>query len=417
MRIVSLFSALIIISCAMSSCSEITPKETALSENAQITIYLERNTFSESFSEICSEYSKNDPSVTFDIQYADSGANYIASLKAAFNNENQPVIFSVGGTADINETQNIFHDLSETEIAPLERHGLVDNANKNNKIKAVPFGVKGTGIICNTSLLRSIGIDTNEIQDFKSLKQAAAQIKNTAAQKSYEQTQLKFPFGPFDETAVNSIAELMLTNAYGSAIDLYDSSEIKIDDLKYTEQFISFIAENSAPSEKDRIESFSRGECAMIIGSSDDWRKITNENIEATMIPLAVKGFKQNAIMIQPNCYLAINKNSDGNQIKAAEKFLKYLLISHSAKVYEAGYMHMISPYEGSERVSPADPLSKSVKAYINSGNVVVSSGSGVPRMFYGDKLYSAFYKYAYNKSDKKEFEKSLDEIFKITKI
>lgn len=368
-------------------------------EQVELDIFQFKVEIAKELKEAVETYEENNSNVKINLETVGGGDDYGAALRAKFASGWEPAIFNVGGPQDVEDWMHKLEDLSDEPWVELALPGVLDGVISDGGIYGMPYNMEGYGFIYNNRIFEAAGIDASSIQDFDSLEKAVKELdqKIKAGDLKDEFPQLEAVFElPAKEKWVTGLhtSNVFLGQEFESSIDAYNSDTVE---FKYGEQFKQIIdlqANYSSSSEKkeqltsvDYATQVDQGlaiERVAII-QQGNWIYPEVESIDPEVaenlgiLPIPVKGAKEDCIPVGVPMYWAINKDQDDAVKDAAKDFINWLYTSDEGKNFVVNKFHFIPPLSGYEDVRPEDALGAAVLEYSESDKVIPWVFMGYP--------------------------------------
>lgn len=348
--------------------------------------------------DIIALYEKENPDVKINLETVGGGDDYEAALRAKMQGD-EPTIFNVGGPQALQIWKNKVDDLSLEPWVPHAAKGVLDGVTMDGKVYGLPFNVEGYGFIYNKDIFKDAGIDMSQVEGFDSLKAALTQLKQKidsgALKEKYPHLEAVFSF-PAKEKWVGGqhTLNVILANDYKSSLDTFKAKTLRIRYADPYKLLIDLEADFSPYAQnKERLNAVDYAtqiggglaieRVAMVQQGNWIYGEVMNvdKNVmdKLAMIPIPVKGGIEDSIPVGVPQYWAVNKDVSEAKRKAAKKFLNWLYQSDEGKKLVVEKLLFIPPFTNYEGLSPADPLGKTIKKYVDEGKILPWVFSGFP--------------------------------------
>lgn len=399
-RIISLFTALCLITVCFTACSNNSGNSaTGDNSDGQVTVrFLNfKPEVAQIYDKIAAAYEK-ETGVKLTVETAASG-NYEQTLAAKMGTKEAPVLFQINGPKGYANWKDYCADLSGTK---LYEH-LTDKSlavTNNGKVYGIPYVVEGYGIIYNSAVTDKYFALPEKATEYKSMDE----IKSFAAlkavvedmQKNAEKLGIE---GVFAVTSLKTgedwrwqthLANIPVYYEFkDNNIDL-TSDETKTVAFKYAENFkniFDLYINNSTTDKKtlgskivdESMAEFALEKCAMVQNGNWAWaqikavsgNKVKAENIKYLPIYMGIDGEEKQGLCIGTENFFAINSKASQEEQQAAADFMYWLFSSETGKDYVINQLEMIAPFDTfSEDERPEDPLALEVVKWMNNGDV-----------------------------------------------
>lgn len=399
-RIISLFTALCLITVCFTACSNNSGNSaTGDNSDGQVTVrFLNfKPEVAQIYDKIAAAYEK-ETGVKLIVETAASG-NYEQTLAAKMGTKEAPVLFQINGPKGYANWKDYCADLSGTK---LYEH-LTDKSlavTNNGKVYGIPYVVEGYGIIYNSAVTDKYFALPEKATEYKSMDE----IKSFAAlkavvedmQKNAEKLGIE---GVFAVTSLKTgedwrwqthLANIPVYYEFkDNNIDL-TSDETKTVAFKYAENFkniFDLYINNSTTDKKtlgskivdESMAEFALEKCAMVQNGNWAWaqikavsgNKVKAENIKYLPIYMGIDEEEKQGLCIGTENFFAINSKASQEEQQAAADFMYWLFSSETGKDYVINQLEMIAPFDTfSEDERPEDPLALEVVKWMNNGDV-----------------------------------------------
>lgn len=360
------------------------------------------------------EYENENKNVKINIQTVGGGNDYGAALKAKVQSGEEPTIFNIGGPQDVKDWQARVTDLSGESWVKDCVDGVLGGVTEDNKVYGMPMSIEGYGFVYNKEIFKTAGIDVNAIKDYASLESAVktldSKIKSGALKSKYPKLEAVFEM-PAKETWVTGLhaSNAALSPEFGSATNAYKAKKV---DFKYKDGLKNIIdleanySPNAASKGKlnavDYATQVGQGiaiqRVAMIQQGNwiiNDVKKV-DEKVASNLgiIPIPIKGAKEDVIPVGVPMYWAVNGKASKDQQDAAKKFLSWLYTSDKGKDIIANKFSFIGPLKSYNNMQPKDSLGQDIQKYVKAGKTIQWVFMGYPSGWGQDVLGKEIQKY-----------------------
>lgn len=379
-----------------SNASESAPAKT---ETVEVDVFQFKVEIAKELEAAAREYEKNHPNVKINIQTVGGGDDYGAALRAKFQSGSEPDIYNVGGPQDVKDWMEKLEDLSDQPWVDLALDGILSGATVDGKVYALPFNIEGYGFVYNKAIFEDAGIDASKIVDFASLENAVkaldAKIKSGELKDKYPLLEAVFEYAA-KETWVTGLhtSNTVLSQEFASSLDSFGADKVEFkyaDALKaiidlqanYSDHADSKAKLNAVDYSTQVDEGIAIERVAIIqqgnwvFGGVNDIDENVAKNLD--ILPMPVKGAKEDSIPVGVPMHWAVNKDSNDADKEAAKDFLNWLYTSDTGKDYVVNKLFFIPPLKGYEGLEPKDPLGMAVKRYANEGRTMPWVFMGYP--------------------------------------
>lgn len=365
---------------------------------AKIDIFQNKSEFAAELEVAAQQYMDENPDVTIHIETV-QGSEYNTSLKAKFLNDDQPEIFG-GGMANILEDyKDYVEDLSGEPWVEHIREEYREYVTFDGKVLGLPLSVEGYGLVYNTEIFETAGIDASKLTTYDAIDEAFADLQDQIDSgkladqypvlEAVEEYAAKETFIPgIHMTNVALQAELE------SAQGAYNAQEIE---FTYADAFKDLVElETKYTPAKENLSLLNSVDYSSEIGGGlgieriavvqqGNWIAPEMENVapeiadKLDILPIPLKGVVEDSIATGVSFNWCVNKTSSDVDKQAAKDFLNWLFQSEDGKrivVEELGCIPAFDNYDGLEQ---NNALSQAVVRYIEEGKTMPWVFSGYP--------------------------------------
>lgn len=368
-------------------------------EQVELDIFQFKVEIAKELDEAARAYEKEHSNVKINIQTVGGGEDYGAALRAKFQSGSEPDIYNIGGPQDVQDWLSKLEDLSDQPWVFDAVSGVLSGVTIDNKVYGLPFNIEGYGFIYNKAIFEAAGIDAAKITDFASLEAAVkeldSKIKSGALKDKFPLLEAVFDYAA-KETWVTGLhtSNAVLNQEFGSSIDAFNAKTIEFKHGDALKAIVDLQADyspfakskgklNAVTYSRQVAEGLSTERVAVI--QQGNW--IFNEvngideavanNLD--ILPMPVKGVKEDSIPVGVPMYWSVNKNSKDSEKAAAKDFLNWLYTSDKGKDYIVNRFFFIPPLKGYDGFEPKDSLGKAVKRYADQGKTMTWVFMGYP--------------------------------------
>lgn len=365
-------------------------------EQVTINLYQNKSEIAAQLQEAADKYTKENPNVTINVESI-QGNDYNTNLKAKLISDDSVDIYALGD--NITNMTDYVEDLSNEPWIKNAVEGSLKDVTLDGKVYGIPASVEGYGLVYNKEIFEAAGIDVSELTSYEAIDKAFANL-----QEQIDAGKLKEKFPQLEAVEEYAAKEswipglhtlnVPLACEYTSATELRNSSELG---LKYADSLEALLdLETKYTTSKDDLSKLNAVDYSSQIGGGlaiervavvqqGNWigpelRSIDEEIANKMgMLPIPIKGVKEDCIPTGISIYWCINSQSDSKVKEASKDFLKWLFQSDEGKeivVKEFGFVPAFSNYDD---IEITDPLSKEVKKYIDAGKTMPWVMGGFP--------------------------------------
>lgn len=375
------------------------PAPTQAAEKVELDIFQFKVEIAQQLDEAARAYEAEHPNVKVNIQTVGGGEDYGAALRAKFQSGSEPDIYNIGGPQDVQDWMSKLEDLSDQPWVPDAVSGVLSGVTVDGKIYGLPFAIEGYGFIYNKAIFEAAGIDASKIADYASLEAAVkdldGKIKSGALKDKFPALEAVFDY-PAKETWVTGLhtSNAVLNQEFGSSIDAFNAKSVEFkygDALKALVDLQSDYSPFAKSKGKLNAVTYSRQvdeglateRVAMIQQGNWIYGGVSGVDEEVAknldILPMPVKGVKEDCIPVGVPMYWSINKNSKDADKAAAKDFLNWLYTSDKGKDFVVNKFFFIPPFKGYDGFEPKDSLGQAVKRYADQGKTMTWVFMGYP--------------------------------------
>ncbi|KAJ52384.1 raffinose/stachyose/melibiose transport system substrate-binding protein [Clostridium tetanomorphum] len=368
-------------------------------DKTEVNIFQFKVEVAKELKEAAAEYMKEKPDIKINIETVGGGDDYGAALKAKFQSGKEPTVFNVGGPQDVKDWEAKLEDLTREPWVEKVLPGMIDGVTMDKKIYGLPYNVEGYGLIYNKKIFEAAGIDGSKINSYAKLEEAVktldAKIKSGELKKAFPKLEAVFEF-PAKEKWVTGLhtSNTAIGQEFKNSVEAYKSKTLE---FKYADGYQKLVdlqanySPNGKSKEKlnaidystqvdqgisiERVAIIQQGN--WIYGSVKAVDEKVANNLD--ILPMAIKGGKEDCIPVGVPMYWAINKDQSDKAKTAAKDFLNWLYTSDKGKDYVANKFFFIPALKGYENYKPEDSLRKAIQRYMDAEKTTTWVFMGYP--------------------------------------
>ncbi|AWB44822.1 ABC transporter substrate-binding protein [Paenibacillus sp. CAA11] len=374
--VLSLVCLLMVMGCSTSPGTEQTTRITFLNSKTEIKAQME---------EMAKQYNQAHPGVTLEIITAPEGTSAYQKLMSMYGSGSAATL-SMLDPGDAQQFLDKAVDLSQEKWVDETIDNGLDAVKKNESMVGFPFAVEGYGLIYNKKVLdKAVGgsFDPSSVKSRSSLNLLMNQIKETGVEPVM--------LSPMDW----SLGSHLLTVSYavqpggGSKFvkDMQNSSiEMSRNDvMNGWVQTLDLLKENNinknspmSSTLEDGAKALGEGKVGLWFMGNWAWDVIKSNdkaNGEYGFLPLPLNDDTEDPInakiTVGVTKYILIDSTTTTpKQQEEAKKFLDWLVFDKSGQEFLVNQTNTIPAFKNIA-LEPADPLGKSIKAYISAGKTL----------------------------------------------
>lgn len=413
---VAVSSMMITSALALAGCSSKSQETSAVANKDAVTLnmFQFKVEMAKELEEAAKTYSADHPNVKINIQTVGGGEDYGAALRAKIQSGDEPAIFNIGGPQDVKDWQSRLVDLTGESWVKQAVDGVLPGVTVDNKVYGLPFAVEGYGFVYNKGIFEAAGIDAKGIKDYASLESAVktldAKIKSGELKNKYPKLEAVFEM-PAKEKWVTGLhaSNAVLSQEFKSSLDAFAAKKV---DFKYSDGLKALfdLQANYSPSASSKAK-LNAVDYATQVGQGiaiervaiiqqGNWIfndvKKTDEKVANNLdiLPMPVKGGKEDSIPVGVPMYWAVNNKVSKEQQAAAKDFLNWLYTSDKGKDFVVNKFFFIPALKGYEKFQPKDALGAAVNRYVQEGKTLPWVFMGYPTGWGMDVLGTEVQKY-----------------------
>lgn len=384
-----------------------------------LTIFNSKSEIQAQFEEMVAEYSEA-TGVDVEVYYSN---DTVAAHLATKYSSNDPYTISMVDAKDV-------YALAEEHAADLSDQDWVKNTeyaiSVNDKVVGFPVCIEARGLMYNADAIEKITGEEFDPADYATVDAFKELLKKLS------DGGMKAPTGIMKEDW--SLAGHFLSTVYEEQSDvdafieaLYEGSadlannEKWNNKLDYFDEMIkyNYAADSPVAAEREISEQkLAEGEIAFMFGGNWDWSMINaydySENMGMMPIPQNTSDGANEKLIGGGSKYFFIDSsdNTSDEQRQAAKDFLNWLVFEADGNSFLTEDCALVPAYSNIDAAG-LDPLSLSVKAYADAGNLLAGYN------YLPDDHYSicgaAFQKYLAGQIDRDELAKEVEKYWSST--
>lgn len=376
----------LLVGCSSKSEQATGNNQSSSSKEIKITFLNSKGEIQSQMEEAAEAFTKDNPNIKVEVIAAPAGSSPFEKVTSMYASGNAPSLAMLD-PGDISKFNDKFLDLSgEKWVADAVNKSLDVVKTNDGKVMAFPLTVEGAGIIYNKNILDKAGVDPKNIKTTKDLEDAFNKVK--------AQGITPVAVSPMDW----SLAGHLLPIAYATQSN--DSKEINkfLDDLKagkvdllQNKQFngvldtLDLLKKNNIDSKDPLAGTYENdqqyigsGKVAFWFMGNWAWPQIKDfagDNTNFGFIPVPVSNnagdYGNSGIPVGVTKFIGVDKvNNSEEQQQAAKKFLEWLVYNDNGQDILVNKANVVPAFKNIT-LEPKDPLGKSIKSYIESGNTI----------------------------------------------
>lgn len=347
--------------------------------DVSITILNSKSEVQTQFEEMAEAYSEK-TGVEVEVYCADTDTTVASQLSTKYAS-NDPYTISMVDAKDV-------YSLADDYATDLSSEEWVGHTNLaisvSDKVVGFPFCVEARGIIYNADAIEKVTGEKFDpasvatLDEFKALldKLVAGGMKQPTgilseywslgahyAAEVYEQQEDP---ESFVSSLLDGSADLDTNDKFNQLIDTFD-----------TLKAYNYAKDNAAAAERETSEMMiAQGDIAFMFGGNWDWSEINqydfSENMGIMPVPENTTDGTNQKLVGGGSKYMFIDSsdNTTDEQRQAAKDFLNWLVSDKDGNTFLTADCALVPAFDNID-ASALDPLSASVKAYADAGNLI----------------------------------------------
>lgn len=385
------------------------------SEETELEFFNQKPEISRQLEELAAAYSEENEDIKITVTTIGSGEG-AAGLQAKFTSGNPPDIMMLGGTSEIDRYSDTLADVSDLEVTDTVMEDLLEGAQIDDSLLAVPMNVEGFGWMYNKEIFAEAGVDPEAIESFADFKEA---VETIDAQKDDLGIKEVFAFSGAEDYITNQFSAHFTSPEFDhSILEAYEATELNWeygDRMKeYTDLFNEYnvqpiLGVNYSQSVE---ELFVNDQVAMV--HQGNWivptlNEINSDFVEENLgiLPVFVQEGAPGRIVAGAPWYIGINSDTDEEAQEFARDFVDWMYLSDEGQDILINDMQIIPPQEGYDVESITDPVSQVIYQELLDGNTSAMAHNQYPDGWFQLVLFPEFQRYLDGYSTWEEFEQN----------
>lgn len=390
--------------------SESTAKDAG--EPVEIVLYQFKLEIAKQLDAAAEKYMEQNPNVIIHVE--SNGDGYATTLQAKMQSGQEPTIFNVQGPSDVSDWMFKLEDMSDQPWISEAADGTLEDISVDGKVYGLPCAVEGYGFVYNKEIFADAGIDAEQIKDFASLEKAVteldAKIQSGELKEKYPDLEAVFEY-PAKETWLTGqhTTNIALSPELGSSLNAYNAKEIE---FKYQDQLKAIVdlqsSYTAAADNKEKLNAVDNTTSVengiaierVAMAQQGNWIYPSVASIDKAVadklgiLPMPVKGVKEDSIPVGVPMYWVVNKDADEDQKAAAKDFMNWLYQSEEGKEIIVNEFNFIPPFVNYGDLKAQDSLSIAVQEYSSNGKTIPWVFNGYPNGWSMDVMGTQIQKY-----------------------
>ena len=432
-KILSLVLSAILATSILAGCGTKDNKEgengQGSSKEVNITFLNSKGEIQAQMEEAAKAFTKDNPGINVEVIAAPAGGSPFEKVTSMYASGNAPSL-SMLDPGDIAKFNDKFLDLTgEKWVADAADKSLDVVKTSDGKVMAFPVTVEGAGIIYNKDVLDKAGVDPLAIKTTKDLEAAFAKVKDQGveplaiAPMDWSLAGHLLPIAYATQSNNSEEVTKFLEGLKAGTVDLSKNAQFNglIDTLDVMKKNNIDIQDPLAATYENDQQYIGTGKVAFWFMGNWAWPQIeefAGENKNFGFIPVSISknatDYGNAGIPVGVTKFIGVDKvNNNEDQQAAAKKFLEWLVYNENGQDILVNKANVIPAFKNIT-IEPKDPLAKSIKDYMGSGNTIQFMTILPPDHW---KLAGAsMQKYLAGNIDRAELAKEIQEYWKTVK-
>ncbi|NLP47305.1 MAG: carbohydrate ABC transporter substrate-binding protein [Epulopiscium sp.] len=359
--------------------------ETDKAKEVKITMLNSKGEIQAQLEEAAKTFTVDNPNITVEIVPASAGQSPFEKISTMYASGNAPALAMLDPT-DIPNFADKFLDLSNEKWVADASDKTLDTVTIDGKIMAFPFAVEGAGFIYNKEVLDKAGVDPASIKTRKDLKDAFDKVKAAGFEAlaispmdwslAGHFISISYAAQSNDSVKVNNFLEDLKTGK----IDLASNAQFNglMDTFDMMKEYNMYKNDPLAATYEANQQAMGSGEVGFWFMGNWTWPQIyefAQREEGFGFVPVVISDnaddYGNEGIPVGVTKYIGIDKeNNNEDQQAAAKKFLEWLVYNENGQDAVVNKANIIPAFKNIT-LEPKDPLAKSVKEYMTSGNTI----------------------------------------------
>lgn len=391
-KLLSLMLSVVLVATVFVGCGKKVVETTATDKGAvaakevKISFLNSKGEIQLQLEEAAKVFTQENPTIKVEVIAAAAGQSPFEKVSAMYASGNAPSL-SMLDPGDIPKFSDKFVDLTnEKWVKDASDKSLDSVKTSDGKVMAFPLTVEGAGIIYNKNVLDKAGVDPKNIKTTKDLEEAFKKVKTTGVEA--------LAISPMDWSLAGHILPIaystqskdskevtkFLENLKAGKVDLAKNKQFSglIDTFDMMKKYNIDIKDPLAGTYENDQQYMGTDKIGFWFMGNWAWPQIkefAGDNVNFGFIPVPVSNnaedYGNTGIPVGVTKYIGVDKeNNNADQQAAAKKFLEWLVYSDKGQDILVNKANIIPAFKNIT-LEPKDPLAKSIKSYMSSGNTI----------------------------------------------
>lgn len=368
-------------------------------EDAELTMYQYSVENHDNYQKLIDKYNEIHPNVKINLESVGGGTDWRASLKAKIAGGEEPTLILLEGPSDFADFSSLLSDLGDEPWVEHMFESSKGEVTMDGKVIACPAQIVDYGLLYNKRIFDAAGIDVSALTSYDAIDTAFSDLKGKIENGELSE---QFPLLeavcelPAKETWVLAThgANIALGNEFASANEAYDADTVE---FKYADAFkdyldlmIKYTTNADDPAALNAVDYATAlgGGLAIervAVIQMGQWIIPELEAVdpelakEVGLLPMPLKGVREDTICYGGASYFIVNQNSDENQVMAAKDFLNFMIMSDDGKDMCVNVMNYNLPFDNLENYPVQNVISADGNQYAEEDRITPIVCGGFP--------------------------------------
>jgi raffinose/stachyose/melibiose transport system substrate-binding protein len=372
--------------CASKESKSANSGQTGSAKEVKITFLNSKGEIQSQMEDAAKAFTKDNPNIQVEVIAAPAGGSPFEKVTSMYASGNAPSL-SMLDPGDILKFSDKFLDLTnEKWVADAADKSLDVVKTNDGKVMAFPVTVEGAGIIYNKNVLDKAGVDPKAIKTTKDLEDAFNKVKAqgvdpvAVAPMDWSLAGHLLPIAYATQSKDSKEISKFLEDLKAGKVDLTQNKQFNgvIDTFDVLKKYNVDSKDPLAGTYENDQQLIGSGKVGFWFMGNWAWPQIKDfagDNSNFGFIPVPVSNnagdYGNAGIPVGVTKFIGVDKaNNNEEQQAAAKKFLEWLVYNSTGQDILVNKANVIPAFKNIT-LEPNDPLGKSIKSYMNSGNTI----------------------------------------------
>lgn len=399
------------------------------SKKVKITFLNSKGEIETQLEDAAKAFTKDNPNIQIEVVPCPAGGSPFEKVTSMYASGNAPSL-SMLDPGDILKFSDKFLDLSnEKWVADAVTNSLNVVKTADGKVMAFPLTVEGAGIIYNKKVLDKAGVNPASIKTTKDLDDAFVKVKaqgiNPVAVSPMDWSLAGHLLPIAYATQSNDPAQVdkFISDLKAGKVDLTTNKQFNglMDTLDVLMKYNIDSKDPLSGTYENDQQYMGSGKVGFWFMGNWAWAQVKDfagDNTDFGFMPVSVSNnasdYGNAGIPVGVTKFIGVDKvNNNADQQAAAKKFLEWLVYSNAGQDAIVNKANIIPAFKNIT-LQPSDPLGKSIKSYITSGNTIQFMTTLPPDHW--KQIGASMQKYLVGKINRTELAKEIQDYWKTIK-